>query len=99
MTYNERGYLLGTFTILAVLAVCAWLSYRASLPDVSCWKDPHPKWALDFDFHTGIDGSPNRCGYLPPGPGSVLIRVLGEQGRNEISDFMCYPLVRTECPK
>jgi len=66
----------------------------------TCWTDPHVHGDLDFDFHT-LDkhGVPIRCGYLPPRPGSILPRVLGEQIRAEVSDIICYPLVRKECSK
>lgn len=75
------------------------LDKLARSSEESCWRDPHPTWDLDFDFHTGIDGKPSRCGYLPARGTSNLPRVLGEQIRAEISDFMCYPLERVDCSK
>jgi hypothetical protein len=60
----------------------------------TCWKDPHPERSLDFDFYTGIDGKPNRCGYLQTG---VLPTVIGDRGLDLI--LQCYPLARVECRK
>jgi hypothetical protein len=63
-------------------------------PSETCWKDPHPERSLDFDFYTGIDGRPQRCGYLQTG---VLPTVIGDRGLDLI--LQCYSLARVECHK
>lgn len=63
-------------------------------PPETCWKDPHPERSLDFDFYTGIDGKPNRCGYLP----SATLPQLRSNGGVNL-DLECYPLARIECHK
>jgi hypothetical protein len=92
---TDRWALWFVFGVLVAMAGFSAALFFTSHPPVSfetCWKDPHPERSLDFDFYTGIDGKPNRCGYLQTG---VLPTVIGDQGLNLI--LQCYPLSRIEC--
>ena len=91
-----------SFMLVVVLAFVFGASFRIVHPDPTpsetCWRDPHAQMSLDFDFHTFVNGTPIRCGYMAPRPGSVLLRVLGEMDRGVFSDVRCYPLESIKCP-
>jgi hypothetical protein len=84
----------GGLAVMAGFVVSLFLPFTTPASSETCWKDPHPERSLDFDFYTGIDGRPHRCGYLQTG---VLPTVIGDQGLNLI--LQCYPLARIECHK
>ena len=80
-------------------AIGLWSTWPRRADEGSCWRDTDPSAALDFDFYTGIDGRPHRCGYLPDTLDWEATHRAGFTLRGSPAQLRCYPLVREECPK